>query len=59
MQNQPMQATPNSPGRLMGIVCAGHGARLAACESPDQVFVEPKVRRRVVSMTQSTEPPYA
>jgi hypothetical protein len=32
------------PGELF--VCAGHGTELTGCKSPNQVFAEPKVRRR-------------
>ena len=32
--------------RLILCVCARHGARLLGCKSLDQVYVEPKVRRR-------------
>ena len=39
-----------STGRLkppvIPVVCAGHDARLPGWKSPDQVYVEPKVRRR-------------
>lgn len=41
-QNRPKQSV--LPVSLN--VCARHGARLPGCKSPDQVFVEPKVRRR-------------